>query len=174
MEARQHSGARSFGSGNAANACITLEADVDLTAGQSSQLTFWTVWDLEATYDGGIVQVSTDGGSSWTTLSPAGGYPNTITHGGNACLAMPPGTPAFSSDNQFTWQQKTVNLSAYAGQTVRIAWRYGSDTSLNGDGWFVDDIVLTHAQIPGACTSNLIFADGFATGTTGAWSATVP
>ncbi len=76
--------------------------------------------------------------------------------------------------NQFTWQQKTVNLSAYAGQTVRLAWRYGSDSSVNGEGWYVDDIVLTHAQIPGACTSSLIFADGFATGTTGAWSAAIP
>ena len=174
VESRQHSGARSFGSGNAANACTTLEADVDLSAGQSSQLTFWTVWDLEATYDGGIVQVSNNGGGSWTTLTPAGGYPNTITENGNACPAMPPGTPAFSSDNQFTWQQKSINLSAYAGQTVRIAWRYGSDTAVNGEGWFIDDLVLTHAQIPGSCTSSLIFADGFATGTTGAWSAAVP
>ena len=174
LETRQHSGARSFGSGNAASACITLEADFDLTAGQSSQLTFWTVWDLEATYDGGIVQASNNGGSTWTTLAPAGGYPNTITHGGNACQAMPSGTPAFSSDNQFTWQQKSVNLSAYAGQTVRIAWRYGSDINLNGDGWYVDDIALTHAQIPGSCVSNLLFADGFASGNSGAWSATVP
>jgi hypothetical protein len=107
-------------------------------------------------------------------LAPAGGYPNTNTHSGNICPAMPSGTPAFSSDDQFTWQQKSVNLSAYAGQTVRIAWRYGSDTNVNGEGWFIDDIVLTHAQIPGACTSNLIFADGFGSGGAGAWSATVP
>ena len=117
---------------------------------------------------------SINGGSTWTTLAPAGGYPNTIPHGGNACQAMPSGTPAFSSDNQFTWQQKSVNLSAYAGQTVRIAWRYGSDINLNGDGWYVDDIALTHAQIPGSCVSNLLFADGFASGNSGAWSATAP
>ena len=39
---------------------------------------------------------STDGGASWTQVTPAGGYPNLITEPGNACAAMPPGTPAFS------------------------------------------------------------------------------
>ncbi len=175
LETRHHSGARSFGSGAAASACITLEGDFTLTAGQSSQLTFWTIWDLEATYDGGIVQVSTNGGATWTTVAPAGGYPNTITNSGNACTAMPPGTPAFSSDAQLsTWLQKTVSLAAFAGQTVRVAWRYGSDIGVNGEGWYVDDITVTHAQVPSSCTSNLIFADGFGGGTTGAWSVALP
>ena len=174
VESRKHSGTRSFGSGSAANACITLEGDFVLTASQSSQLQFWTVWDLEATYDGGIVQVSTNGGSTWTTLTPTGGYPNTITHPDNACPALPSGTAAFSSDDQFTWLQKTVNLAAYAGQAIRLAWRFGSDSGVNGEGWYVDDVTLTHAQVPGSCTSNLIFVDGFGGGTTGAWSAAVP
>ena len=175
LETHHHSGARSFGSGAAANACITLEGDFTLTAGQTSMLTFWTIWDLEATYDGGIVQVSTNGGGTWTTVSPAGGYPNTITHSGNACTALSSGTPAFSSDAQLaTWLQKSVNLSSYAGQSIRVAWRYGSDGGVNGEGWFVDDVALTHAQVPGACISSLIFADGFAGGDAGAWSATVP
>ncbi|MEO8197902.1 MAG: choice-of-anchor B family protein, partial [Thermoanaerobaculia bacterium] len=142
VETREHSGARSFSSGAAANACITLEGDFTLTAGQSSQLSFWTVWDLEATYDGGIVQVSTNGGGTWTTVTPAGGYPNSISNPDNACPAMPVGTAAFSSDDQFTWLQKTVNLAAYAGQSIRVAWRFGSDSAVNGEGWYVDDITL--------------------------------
>ena len=151
-----------------------------MTAGQSSQLSFWTAWDIEATFDGGIVQVSTDGGASWTLLTPGApgtGYPNNVTQSGNGCSALqsPFPKPAFSSTSQFAWVQKFVNLSAYAGQSIRLAWRYGSDSSQNGEeGWYVDDIVLTHAQIPGACTSNLIFVDGFASGTFDAWSSTVP
>ena len=173
---RFHTGLRSFFSTSSNSLCVSLEtAPMTLTAAQSSQLTFWTAWDIEANYDGGIVQISTNGGASWTTLTPAGGYPDMISNDGNACSTpLSSGSPAFSSEAQFTWQQKSVNLAAYAGQTVKLAWRYGSDIAVNGEGWYVDDIALTHAQIPGSCISNLLFIDGFASGTFGAWSATVP
>jgi len=173
--ARFHTGLRSFFSTSSSSLCVSLEAGpLTLTSAQSAQLSFWTGWDIEPTWDGGIVQISTNGGATWTELTPAGGYPNMITNSGNACAAMPAGTPAFSSYAQLAWQQKSIDLSAYAGQTVRLAWRYGSDGSLNGEGWYVDDIALTHAQIPGSCTSGLIFADGFASGDLGAWSAVFP
>ena len=98
-----------------------------------------------------------------------------ITNPGNACTAaMPPGTPAFSSAAQLTWQQKSVDLAAYAGQTVRLAWRYGSDSAVNEDGWYVDDLALTHVQIPSACISNLIFAEDHESGGFGAWSNVLP
>ena len=173
---RFHTGLRSFFSTSSNSLCVSLEtAPMTLTAAQSSQLTFWTAWDIEANYDGGIVQISTNGGATWTTLTPAGGYPDMISNDGNACSTpLAGGSPAFSSESQFTWQQKSVSLAAYAGQTVKLAWRYGSDIAVNREGWYVDDIALTHAQIPGSCTSNVLFIDGFASGTFGAWSATVP
>jgi len=174
--ARKRTGTRSFYSIQANNVCITLELPLTLTAAQSSQLSFWTLWDIEAGWDGGIVEISTDGGASWTRLTPnPPGYPDQISHTGNTCPALANGTPAFSSAAQLaTWQQRTVSLSAYAGQSVRLAWRYGTDSSQAGEGWYVDDIALTHAQIPGSCTGNLVFADGFTSGNSGAWSATVP
>lgn len=175
MEVRPHSGLRSFGSGAASGACISLEGDFTLTPAQSSQLTFWTVWDIEATYDGGIVQLSTDGGATWTQLTPSGGYPNTITEAGNACVAMPPGTPAFSSAGQTaTYLQKTVNLSPWSGQSVRLAFRYGTDGAVTGEGWYVDDLAVTHVQVPGSCQSNGIFTERFEGGSFGAWSAVTP
>ncbi len=175
--ARKRTGTQSFYSVEADNACITLETPVTLTAGQSAELSFWTIWDIEDGFDGGIVEISTNGGGSWTRLTPnAPGYPDTISNGGNACgTALGNGTPAFSSENQLvTWQQRTVNLSAWAGQAVRLAWRYGTDGGVTGEGWYVDDIAITHAQVPGSCTSNVLLIDGFASGTTGAWSAAVP
>jgi len=175
VEARPHSGSRSFGSGAAAGACISLEGEFTLTAGQSPSLSFWTVWDIEATYDGGIVQLSTDGGANWTQLTPAGGYPDMITESGNACAAMPPGTPAFSSEDQTaTYLVKTVNLAAWAGQPVRLAFRYGTDTAVTYEGWYVDDLTLTHVQVPGECTTNAIFIERFEGGSFGAWSGVVP
>jgi choice-of-anchor B domain-containing protein len=171
---RFHTGAKSFFSTSSSSLCVSLETALALTAAQSSQVTFWTAWDIEDGFDGGIFEVSTNGGTTWTRLTPAGGYPDIVSESGNACAAMPPGTPAFSSENQLTWQQKTVSLAAYAGQNVRLAWRYGSDTGVNEEGWYVDDIAVTNVQIPGSCSSSLIFADGFATGNTSAWSVAFP
>lgn len=131
-----------------------------LTAGQVSTLSFWTAWDMQAGFDGGVVDISTNGGGVWSRLTPAGGYPGTIANPGNACAAMPSGTAAFTG-TQFTWQQKSVDLSAFAGQNVKLAWRFGSDAGSNGEGWYVDDIELTHAQVPGSCVGPFAFADGF-------------
>jgi choice-of-anchor B domain-containing protein len=173
--ARFHTGARSFFSTSSSSLCVSLEtAPLTLTSGQASQLTFWTGWDVEPAFDGGIVEVSTNGGASWTRVTPTGGYPNTITNSGNACAAMPPGTPAFSSSSQLAWQQKTVDLTAYAGQTVRLSWRYGSDGGVNREGWYVDDVAVTHVQVAGSCILAAILADGFESGGFVAWSAVSP
>jgi len=173
--ARRHAGTRSFFSTSSSALCVSLQTtQLTLTAGQASQLTFWTGWDTQAGFDGGIVEVSTDGGASWGQLTPAGGYPNAITQNGNACAALPSGTPAFSSSSQLTWQQKTVDLSPYAGQTLRLSWRYGSDSGVNNEGWYVDDIAVTHVQIPGSCSLVPLLADGFESGGLAAWFAASP
>src|ERR1044072_6144734 len=173
--ARFRSGARSFFSTSSSSRCVSLEtAPLVLTAGQASLLTFWTGWDVAPDHHGGIVELSTNGGSSWTRVTPAGGYPNTITHSGNACAAMPSGTPAFSSMSQLTWQQKTIDLSAYAGQTVRVSWRYGSDGGVDREGWYVDDVALTHVQVAGSCSLIALFSDSFEVDGLAGWSAVSP
>ena len=174
-EDRHHSGGRSFFSTSSNTLCVALEAGpFTLTLNESALLSFWTVWDLEAGYDGGIVQISTNGGSTWSQLPLVGGYPDTISHSGNACAALPNGTPAFSSSNQLTWASRTVDLSAYDGLNVKLGWRYGSDGGVNEEGWYVDDIVVTHAQVPGSCTTSAIFIERFEGGDFGAWSLVVP
>jgi len=158
---RVRAGDRSFFSTSSNSLCVTLETPVMmLTAGQVSTLSFWTAWDMQAGFDGGVVDISTNGGGVWSRLTPAGGYPGTIANPGNACAAMPSGTAAFTG-TQFTWQQKSLDLSAFAGQNVKLAWRFGSDAGSNGEGWYVDDIELTHAQVPGSCVGPFAFADGF-------------
>ena len=55
------------------------------------------------------------------------------------------------------------DLAAYAGQSVKLRWLYRTDSEQARAGWFVDDIALTHAQVPGLCTTTgeLIFRNGF-------------
>jgi choice-of-anchor B domain-containing protein len=160
---RMHGGAQSFWSTAANNLCVTLVTPaLTLSAGESSQLSFWSAWDVEQGWDGGVVEVSTDGGTNWTRLTPAGGYPGTITDGGTLC-GVTVGSGAFTGMSHLSWSPYQIDLTAYAGQSVKLRWLYRTDTAQTGEGWFVDDIALTHAQVPGTCTigSDVIFADGF-------------
>jgi uncharacterized repeat protein (TIGR01451 family) len=40
------------------------------------------------------------------------------------------------------WRQQTIDLNAYANQTVQVAWRYEGD---DADAWYIDDV---QAQVP--------------------------
>ncbi|HJU39033.1 MAG TPA: choice-of-anchor B family protein [Tahibacter sp.] len=160
---RVHGGVQSFWSTSANNLCVSLVThEFDLTAGQMPELSFWSAWDIEADFDGGVVEVSTDHGATWSRLTPVGGYPSSITKGGALC-GIAEGSPAFSGPGHLSWTQHRVNLAAYAGQAVQLRWLYRTDSGTAGSGWYVDDVAVTHAQVPGACASGVdaIFEDGF-------------
>jgi choice-of-anchor B domain-containing protein len=160
---RFHTGTQSFWSIAANNLCITLTTpSLDLTAGETSSLSFWTAWDIEQGWDAGVIQISTDNGANWSGLTPTGGYPGTITDGGTLC-GLDEGDGAFTGMGHFTWSAYDVDLSAYAGQSVQVRWVYRTDQAQTGEGWYIDDIALTHAQVPGMCTivADAIFIDGF-------------
>lgn len=161
---RKRTGAQSFWSTTANNLCVSLVSQsLALTAAQSTSLSFYSAWDIEAGWDGGVVEISTDNGTNWTRLTPAGGYPGSINNGGTLC-GITQGSGVFTGTNQLsTWTRSEINLSAYAGQNVRLRWLYRTDSGTAGQGWFVDDIELTHTQVPGVCSTgnDLIFADDF-------------
>jgi len=66
------------------------------------------------------------------------------------------------------WVLYSVNMAAYAGQTIDIQIRVETDDSLNSN-LFVDDVFFEFDAPAGA-----IFSDGFESGDTSAWSSTVP
>jgi choice-of-anchor B domain-containing protein len=171
VDTRKRTGLNSFHSSTGSNLCTTLEADLELTAGQASQLSFWTAWDIESGWDGGVIDLSTNGGTSWTRLTPAGGYPGSITNSGNAC-GLPVGSAVFNGENQFTFQQKTIGLGSWAGQAIRLRWQYSSDTAVNEEGWYVDDIAVTHTQVPSACLDSVLLVADHEEGDTSDWSST--
>jgi choice-of-anchor B domain-containing protein len=173
-DTRAHNPTHSFWSLSNSNLCDSLEGSVTLTAGQVSQLAFWTAWDIEQGWDGGVLDLSTDGGATWSRLTPNEGYPGSLTQPtGDAC-GLGQGTAAFTGQGHFSFAPYTVDLSSHQGQTVRLRWRYSSDGSVNYEGWYVDDIAITHAQVPGACADNVILRGDFETGDTSQWSSVVP
>jgi bacillolysin len=91
-------------------------------------------------YDGGVLEYSTDGGSSWIDaggLMVAGAtYGGTILNGFGNPLG---GRSAFSGDS-FGYTATQLDLSSLGGQNVRFRFHIGTDISVDDIGWFIDDI----------------------------------
>ncbi len=156
-----HQGNRSYWSTNESNTCNDLVTNtISLTAGQNSQLSFWTAFAIEDRWDGGVVEVSTDN-NSWTQDPISPSYPNTFRNSSDAC-EYDENTPAFSGTN-LTWQQHTMDLSSYQGQNINIRWNYSTDGGTNDGGWFLDDFSITNTQIPSQCVTitDVLFRNGF-------------
>lgn len=103
---------------------LTLEP-ITLPAG-SPVLEFMTNYVLAAG-DTAQVEVSTDGGSSWTTLSGTqGGEPVTVFAG-----------------TAGSWRLASYDLSAYAGQTVRLRFRYTQAPTSTTAGWCIDNLSIS-------------------------------
>ncbi len=170
--ARKHNGVRSYYSGEAQGQCVgVMTPTFELAVAGTPALSFWTLFDHTAGVDGGVVEVSADGGLSWQTLPLSPPYPGAFSGVANGC-ADGAGAPAFTG-TQLTWSQHTADLSAWAGQTMRVRFRFSAGTG-GAEGWYVDDLELTQALVPTACVQGGIFVDDFETGDTSAWSLVVP
>lgn len=124
----------------------------------STTLSFWHTYDFEGTvttcYDGGTLEISTDGGTNWSVVPDAaftaGGFTGTV----NSCCANPiAGRRAWCDGTIGTFSQVQVNLASFAGQTARIRWREGDDSSLVATGWNVDTIAINNAGSASSCAT---------------------
>lgn len=104
-------------------------------------LSFWHRFNTEEGWDGGVVEISTDGGSTWSDLGSkmTSGKYNGSLGGGSALANRQAYTGSISS-----FMKTTINLSSYASQSIKIRFRFASDdnTAPTNGGWYVDDIVL--------------------------------
>ena len=115
----------------------------ELPAG--SELKFWHWIAAETStsypdhcYDGGRLEISTDGGLSWQSLTPDGGYPYLIRAGGTPG-PFPAETPVWSGSHD--WQEVTVDLTGFSGP-AKLRWAFGSDGATAREGWYIDDVTV--------------------------------
>jgi Zn-dependent metalloprotease len=99
--------------------------------------------ESEAYYDGGIVEYSTDNGSTWYD---AIGLPGPTVNGYTGTLESMYGNPlagrqAFSGTSP-GYETTRINLSSLSGNSVKLRFRIGSDNAGPSYGWFIDDIVV--------------------------------
>lgn len=106
-----------------------------------STLSFWHYYDTEDGYDGGALEASADSGATWFDLGPymtQNGYNNYIDPGNFTILS---GRPAFSGFSG-GFINTVVNLSPFSGKSLMFRFAFAIDDFQDGDGWYIDDIVL--------------------------------
>jgi len=126
-----------------ASSNYTLDSPEITIGSDDPTLSFWHWYDTEASFDGGNVKISTDGGATWIVIEPVGGYPGTS----NSSNPLYP-EPIFCGHDQGLWEQVTFDLSTYAGQTASFRWHLGSDGSVQYPGWYIDDVDITSGGSP--------------------------
>ncbi|MFF2192620.1 choice-of-anchor J domain-containing protein [Streptomyces sp. NPDC058157] len=99
-------------------------------------LTFDARWDIEPGYDLAAVQVSTDGGATFTSRRSAG---MVTSLAGDADPALRALLPGFNGDSG-GWTHQSIDLSDLAGRTVLVAFRYQTDTIESRPGLWIDNI----------------------------------
>ena len=122
-------------------------------------ISWWHLYNLEADWDGAVVEVSVNGGQ-WTDVTELGGeflgdgYSNTLLEYTEASLA---GKEVFSGLN---YGAEGVTFGeALNGNEVQFRFRQATDSAFVPGafsgftaGWYIDDITFTN-------TSNSIFSD---------------
>jgi hypothetical protein len=144
-----------------------LTRTIPVPAGGAS-MSFWASLDTEEEWDFVFVEAHTVGQGNWTTLPDANGHTSTAT--GESCAGgwntlhpwldhyqtlnddgtcTATGTSGAwnaASESASGWQQWSVDLGAYAGQSVEVSITYASDWGTQGLGVFVDDIVVSTGE----------------------------
>ena len=116
---------------------FSLMTELDLTALSQAVLTLDTMWSIEDYFDFGFVQVSADGGQSWTSVENEWTTYDYYTDQEAIYESMPGITG--SSDG---WVSISYDLSAWAGSSVLVRLRYMTDQYTFYDGWYVSDSYL--------------------------------
>jgi immune inhibitor A len=147
------SGSYQWWSGSGDGLKNTLTRDVDLTGKSSAALSLKGYYDIEKDFDYLYTEVSTDGG---TTFKPLDGTVN-----GTAIPRDAGGRPALTGTID-KYADLVYPLDAYAGQKIKLRFRYSTDAGVAQKGFMADDIAIT---ADGAA----VFSDGAENGT-GDWA----
>ncbi len=133
---------------------------LDLPQDQTFFLEFRHRFHTENHFDGGVLEFSTDLGQTWFDILAGNndsiganeqrfllnGYNDTLSLA-SALGARPAWTGLIPS-----YEKVIVDMSDFAGTTLFLRWRFGSDSSVGREGWWLDDIFFFgFSQCSGYC-----------------------
>jgi immune inhibitor A len=126
---------------------------LDLTNVTTPEISFDTSYNIEEQWDFGAVQVSTDNGKTWTSLSNDDTRSDLVEQGHPKIRANLPGFTGSSGG----WKTEKFDLSAYAGKKVLLGFRYLTDWGFNESGWYLSNLRLNDVTIdPMTSTSGFV------------------
>lgn len=105
----------------------------------------------ERLYDGAVLQVSNDDGTTWNLLTPDAGYDIPLSTSAVAtptrtCLGVATGQPVWTGPSTQpaadAYLSVAADVSEYLGSTVRFRIVFGSEASLVRRGVYVDDVAV--------------------------------
>jgi hypothetical protein len=113
--------------------CLLLrgfpEVEAVCETGDELTLEYDQRWAMEACYDYGYTELSTDGGETWTTLT----Y---VTNPGFACSQPGPSQDWDSAGIWGMYGHTVLDLSEYAGHSLTLRFRFESDSIYSSsDQW---------------------------------------
>ncbi len=128
---------------------LLLNSDVSLAQGPI-EIKFYHRYQTQRNFDGGIVEYSFNGGTTWIDAGPhfiENGYPGSISSNTTSAIA---GQRAFSgtSDSQFDtvgFIQSTILLTPGASDSLLLRFRFVTNQNTGGsgiNGWFIDDVYI--------------------------------
>jgi len=117
---------------------------ITLGAGPIS-LSFQARYHIEACWDYAYVEVSTDGGATFDPIATSASTDDNengqnFGHGITGTSGTPTVCDQFGTP---VWVPVTADLSAFANQTIQLRFRYWTDGAVVGEGFGVDDIMIT-------------------------------
>ena len=129
-------------------------ADEITVSGSFPVLRFYHQYDTEAGADGGIVQISRDGGITWentSNLMLRGGYRGKLPYN---TFAVPNLFGFWGNSDGYL--ASYVDLRSYIGDAITVRWRFGSDAADAADGWHLDNVEFMDLKVyqAEACVSS--------------------
>ena len=122
-------------------------------------LSFWHNLSINDSKDGGVLEFSLDGGS-WFDVTASGSGASFAANGYNAALSVNGNTNPLAgraawSGSVAGFVQVIVSLTdtaKYAGHSLRVRWRLGTNNRTTSTGWAFDDVVLSGVMPPSKAT----------------------
>ncbi len=108
---------------------------------ENAFLMFRNNYSLEDSRDGGVLEISIDGGPFQDILAAGGsfgqgGYNGTIS---NCCGNPLAGRQAWTGSSG-GFITTAVDMVGFQGHSIVLRWRMGSDSNFNGQGWRIDSV----------------------------------
>ena len=122
---------------------------LDLKSVAAPKLTYDINYNTEEEWDAAFVQISEDGGQTWTSLVTPSMKSWTNPDAREEVIAAMPGYTGKSAG----WLNESIDLTSYVGKDVLVRMRYITDPYVSESGVFFDNIKVSDG-------TNVLFANG--------------